>query len=288
MNKILILGVGSQKSGTTWFADSLNTSKRYAPGYTKEYHAFDTGHWFLERRDHLLCQLSKKIADGSLALDGSSASVGLLRSILFSQDYSSYFDYFRSLADANPTKTMFSDITPSYSALSSSTLSFIRGEFCKRGFTVKPVFLMRDPVERAVSSAIQIINSPVFRSSFMHCKSLDEFLVGNHFKDFFAIRGDYISTVNSLDSAFAGEGVLYEFYEHLFSADFVDKFKVFSGDDSYSPDFSKRVNDSALKKKRFAGTSVSSEVRAILRDYYSDIYLFVRNRFRDIPLSWSA
>ena len=73
-----------------------------------------------------LSLLSKKLADGSIALDGSSASVGLLRSILFSEDYSSYFNYFSSLADANPDRTIFSDITPSNSALSSDTLVYIK------------------------------------------------------------------------------------------------------------------------------------------------------------------
>lgn len=78
----------------------------------------------------------------------------------------------------------------------------------------------------------------------------------------------------------------YEFYENLFCSNFVNKFKAFSGDSSYSPDFSKRVNSSMLKKKKFAGTQVSSEVKRMLRDYYSDIYLFVRDRFRELPSSW--
>ena len=157
MNKLFILGVGSQKSGTTWFADSLLTLKNYVPGYTKEYHVFDTGHWFLERKYYLLSLLSKKLADGSIALDGSSASVGLLRSILFFEDYSSYFNYFSSLADANPDRTIFSEIAPSYSALSSDSLVYSKREFRKRGFAVRPVFFMRDPAKRAISSAIQLL-----------------------------------------------------------------------------------------------------------------------------------
>ena len=128
--------------------------------------------------------LSKKLADGSIALDGSSASVGLLRSILFFEDYSSYFNYFSSLADANPDRTIFSEIAPSYSALSSDSLVYSKREFRKRGFAVRPVFFMRDPAKRAISSAIQIINSPAFAPAFMHFDSLDKFLIENHYKDF--------------------------------------------------------------------------------------------------------
>lgn len=67
---------------------------------------------------------------------------------------------------------------------------------------------MRDPVERAISSAIQIINSPAFAPAFMHYDSLDKFLIENHCKDFFVVRGDCVSTVNALDSAFSADEIL--------------------------------------------------------------------------------
>ena len=57
--KTFLLGVGAMKSGTTWLANSLLTCEKYAQGLVKEYHIFDTGHWFTERRDRDIDYLKK-------------------------------------------------------------------------------------------------------------------------------------------------------------------------------------------------------------------------------------
>ena len=48
--------------------------------------------------------------------------------------------------------TLTGDITPSYALLDAPTLGSIRNNFAERGIAVKPVFLMRDPIERFISS----------------------------------------------------------------------------------------------------------------------------------------
>ena len=44
------------------------------------------------------------------------------------------------------------DITPSYALLSAATLGEIRDAFTQQGIPVRPVFLIRDTIERMISS----------------------------------------------------------------------------------------------------------------------------------------
>ena len=54
-----------------------------------------------------------------------------------------YYDYFTNLLDTSKAY-ITADFSPSYSALSITTLSEIKSEFSHRGIRVFPIFLMRE------------------------------------------------------------------------------------------------------------------------------------------------
>lgn len=226
LDKIFLLGVGAQRSATTWFADSLKTCTGYAHGMQKGYHAFDT-------EPHRYAAFP---------------------------DIDTYFTYWSCLAHANPEYKLFSDICPSYCTMDTYMLSYIQQEFQKRGFHLKVVFLMRDPVTRARSSLLHMMNS----------ESYDKETVKKKLQQ----TSDYASTIMHLDSILPEEDLLYQFYEEMFDDSFTSKVSTFLDNDSYAPDFSKKL-------------SVSSQ-NDLDYDYddLSKVYSFVKSRFGRIPLAW--
>ena len=226
MDKIFLLGVGAQRSGTTWFADSLKTCTGYAHGMQKGYHAFDT-------EPHRYAAFP---------------------------DIDTYFTYWSCLAHANPEYKLFSDICPSYCTMDTYMLSFIQQELKERGFHLKVVFLLRDPILRARSSLLHMINSESYDQETMK-KKLRQ-------------TSDYASTIMHLDSILPEEDLLYQFYEEMFDESFTQKVRKFLENDSYAPDFSKRLNILPVK-------TIDWEY-----DDLSKVYSFVKSRFGRIPTSW--
>ena len=105
-----------------------------------------------------------------------------------------YLDYFESIPNL-----VTGDITPNYCKLSADNYSHINGYLKERGYTVKVVFLMRDPVER-------------LWSAMQHTGNFDGYKL-----DSYHIRSRYEVTIKNLDRVF--DNVFYGFYETLFTKD---------------------------------------------------------------------
>ena len=226
LDKIFLLGVGAQRSATTWFADSLTSCQGYAYGMQKGYHAFDT-------EPHRYAAFP---------------------------DVDTYFTYWSCLAHANPEYKLFSDICPSYCTMDTYMLSYIQQEFQKRGFHLKVVFLMRDPVTRARSSLLHMMNS----------ESYDKETVKKKLQQ----TSDYASTIIHLDSIIPEEDLLYQFYEEMFDDSFTQKVRKFLRNESYAPDFSKKLSVSSVGQVDYE------------YDDFAKVYSFVKSRFGRIPSAW--
>lgn len=256
-------------------------------GLKKEYHIFDTGHWFTERRDADLCYLRRILDKNQLLLDGSSSKIAKQLTLMsFRQDYKLYFDYFESLALKNPTKTIFSDISPSYCSLSVETLKFIQTEFGKRGFRLKVIFLMRDPINRLKSSILHMISSKTFKDFSSGCVDLDIAVVKNYNHPIVRQRSDYGLTIKNSDNALKSDDILYQFYEEMFDEKFALKFGEFVGDSSYRPIFSKRRNDSKDKYQAMENITLTDSTYEKVRISLSSVYRFVEYRFGRYPDEW--
>jgi hypothetical protein len=135
MRKTFILGLGAQKSGTSWLFEYLKTLDQYAAPALKEFHVWDAVEGLHAR---LLYPLTQR-----------NTGANALR-LAMQYCHPLYFVYFRRLLSGR--KTITSDISPSYAALPLSRLEMIGNRFARAGIDTKMIFFMRDPVDRIASA----------------------------------------------------------------------------------------------------------------------------------------
>ena len=266
--RTFILGVGAQKSGTTWLFKQLIKSPRYAGGFCKEYHLFDALHvggrkeWVDGARNRVSNYPSKE------GEDFVERHVGLMMN--FYEDPTAYYDYFDSIIKADNDFSL--DITPSYSALDAEVLREIRRQFLSRDIVVKVVFLMREPVTR-LESAIKMnlrrkkaLKSAGNQEVAAKMKSL----IGSEFN---ISRSDYATTCGNIDNAFPESEIFYGFHETLFSQSEVERLGEFLNLPADLFDISQVVNRT-VKRFNYPAADV-----AALKKCVQDRYDYVSGRF---------
>ena len=278
--KVFLLGVGVQKAGTTWLHDYLHGLPESDFGFAKEYHTFDARfleayHTLqaknLERLERVIRKKQKKGFWPSPALDRQL--IDLSRLIMFCEQPQFYADYFDRLWQENPAVQLVGDITPGYSLLEAEHFDTIRKLIESRGFELKVLLVMRDPVERCYSAV---------RSDWQHKTrkaprpDLDviEMLKERYATPGFQGRTRYDRIISTLESEFSAEELYYGFYETLFSLEESKRLLTFLGlPQSRLPDFDRRVNTSRRT------TEIPAEVAGEIRDFYREAYDFCMARF---------
>lgn len=279
MTKTFLLCVGCQKGGTTWLHNYLKNHPNSQMGFRKEYHVFDALH-VPECRGFLRANVAK-------AADIFSARKLLLsrrdrENIMHAAFYANpdvYFNYFRELVSGSEKVTLTGDITPSYAALPINALREIKSELEERDFNVKVIFLMRDPVSRCVS-AMRMHRRKY--SSFERDENLE--LLDMYASPDFEIRTRYERTIHNLESVFAAEDILYDFYETLFLEETIEKIASFLSLPYVQPNFEKKLNFDKSK------VVLSEETLRKVFDYYRGTYDFVVARYGSEKISkiWSG
>lgn len=228
--KTFLLGVGAQKSGTTWVHRWLEGSEGVRMGPFKEYHVWDAA-------------TLDACRDFRRPL-WSRGAQNRLQAVMQRVPYV-YFEHFRRLLDT-PDVRLTADITPSYSGLSADTLGRIRAGFVKRGIGVKALFLMRDPVARSFSAA-RMLSDKENRLAAQAGKSVtvtaEDWLARNLQAEYMRLRSDYPATLSALNAAFRPEEIHTEFYETLFTPDGLDRLSRFLGVAGDPAKASERVNE---------------------------------------------
>lgn len=282
MEKSFLLGVGCQKGGTTWLYRYLRSHPNVSLGFTKEHHVFD------------VLYLDKTIV-GSLELNPVPLSWAILsfhigkwrrarRLATFRQDPERYFDYFQELANASASINVVGDITPTYAMLPPEGFRFIRDGLQQRGFDVKVLFLMRDPVKRCISAMRMATarkrlpaDARALGDEASHLKSLYA-TVG------FRKRTAYEQTIQSLERVFEKESILYLFYESLFQETTTRAIANFLNLPFMPADFNRRFNSSQQS------ASFDRELVQEVFEFYRPTYEFIASRFgeRAVRENWST
>ena len=123
-------------------------------GFRKEYHVFNT----LYRRNgvsnsRLFLRLEKRIRLARNNDASRDALPVLLKHMGFLQNTDNYFNYFDNLwLGGSPLITHVGDITPAYATLPAKAFEEIKTGLESRGFRIKVIFIMRDPIERCWSA----------------------------------------------------------------------------------------------------------------------------------------
>lgn len=264
--KVFLLGVGAQKAGTTWLHDYLAAAPEADFGFAKEYHVFDALTLpdcvnFRKRIARQTIRSLKKPAETWMAQ-------GKVRRAAFLADPEMYFDYFARLLQQDGIR-LTGDITPTYAGLSEETLTRIRDGFAARGITVRPVFLMRDPVERLQSMVRMSFRDRKIRPSYEQETRMMRRKLATPGEQ---LRSDYAHTIRMLDTVFGTEA-FYEFYERLFADASIRRLCDHLGIAWRTADFGTRKNVSRTEN------DLTPEDRQVFAHRYRKVYGFCGQRF---------
>ena len=276
-NKIFILGVGCQKGGTTWLHSQLQKYDNVNLGFCKEYHFFDQFYLkgIINRKERWLKSLRKNINKNPLELPDKD----ILRHLLFAQDEDAYYQYFDNLWSSDEKISIVGDITPSYSALEAEHFSRIRKKLEDRGFTVKVIFFMRDPVER-IWSAIRMKKRKRLEGGILIKESDNNLLLSSYKSYKVSGRTRYDLTILNLEQVFDQDNILYCLFEDLFTTESTSKLQGFLGFNDNR--FDANVRENVSPKKHSVDIATKKEVAT----YYREVYNFVIKRF-PIENRWS-
>ncbi len=272
-NKTMFIGIGAQKTGTTWLADYLSSHEQVCFSPIKELHYFNTKYLNVNFDKIFIKKLHQcvlNIATSTDKLRIKKAQLLLKRLEMHNND-KAYMQYFNDLINS---EKVFGEITPAYSMLDSNGFKAIREIHPK----VKFIFMMRNPIDRFWSQLRYktIIND----KSFQPLASFEEKLADEQFLK----RTDYKRTIESLISVVDNKDILYLFYEDLFSKEkgeeTVRKVTDFLEIDYVEPDFGKSINVSKPIK-------LDAHLKELALDKFGYIIEFVDQFFDgDIPKNW--
>ncbi|MGO4917734.1 sulfotransferase [Pseudogemmobacter sp. W21_MBD1_M6] len=272
MSKTFVLGIGAPKAGTTWLHAYLTSMPGFARGFQKEFHIWDAVHVPEAARF--------RVRDGSPVLSVPQ----LLRREM--QKYpSAYFDYFAALL-GQVGATHAADITPSYCALSGEQISFIYRGLMSRGFNVRIVFLMRDPVERCWSM-LRMFRADAglqkVHSNLNYSKNDNDLLLDYALSDNARVRTRYDRTLSSLEeSAVPAEHIHVGFYENMFST---SSLRALS--DFLNVPFKPELSEKKVHVSPKTG-EIEERVRAEVVRVFADVYRNVAKRMPEARTLWSG
>ena len=231
-----LLGVGAQKAGTSWLHKQLHSRPDADFGCLKEYHVHDA------RTIPALARFRRVDIRAKEPRTWIQPRTWMRQ--WFIHNPKRYTDYFTWLLRRPRFRggqiRLTGDITPSYALLSAETLEEIKINFEHRGIPVKPVFLMRDPLERLISSQRMKLRKQGLRDPAAEIETLRQRVAKGR-----GLRGDYGQTLDALDQAFGLEHCFIGLFETLFTPGTYAELCSFLGVPYEEPSWSEKINVSA-------------------------------------------
>ena len=233
---VCLLGVGAQKAGTTWLHQQLHSRKDADFGVLKEYHVHDA---------RTVPELARfRRVPMQLQRPRSWVQPRTWLRQCFIRSPGLYYDYFNWLLRrphrAGRQVRLTGDITPSYALLSADSLREIWNGFEQRGVPVRPVFLMRDPIERIISSQRMKLRKLGQRDAESELAALRRRISKGR-----GLRSNYAQTLEALDRVFGLEHCFIGLFETLFTPTSYAKLCGFLAIPYQEPAWSEKVNVSA-------------------------------------------
>jgi len=285
---------GAQKAGTSWLSRVMEKNPCFSNGGVKEWHVFNTffdsktgginyiGHDRNQQIKPTPAYIRSLVSQSpSLTSAGKTFTLTLNLATLARYNPVYYFDYFQILADQNKNLSHFGDFTPAYAMLHSTTFKFIKEQFSNRNFIVKPIFIMRDPVDRVISDYNMQLRG----------KKID-ITMG----DFLAFaksnsciqRTQYEKTLQSLAQSFKREEIYVNFFEKITSCSITQEtLHHYLGLDLNF------TLEAANTSNQFKGTilkrsELPQEIVVELKKIYHSTYSFVYKHYlANLPSKWS-
>ncbi len=205
---VFLLGVGAQKAGTSWLYQQLHSRRDADFGCLKEYHVHDA------RTVPELARFRNIRIQPNQPKTWIQPRSWLRQWFIHNPErYTDYFAWLLTRPNLRGAQIhLTGDITPSYALLSAETLQEIKTSFEQRGIPVKPVFLMRDPIERIISSQRMKLRKQGLRDAGLEVETLRKRVAKGR-----GLRSNYGQTLDALDQAFGLEHCFIGLFETLFT-----------------------------------------------------------------------
>ena len=261
-NGTFVLGLGAQKAGSSWLHAQLNRRRDAEFGFLKEYHIHDA--------------LTLPEAGFSNRRQRSLIKPRTWRRQRFIAQPQRYYDYFTSLL-RRPGIQLTGDITPSYSALSPLTLQEILANFEQREISVRPVFLMRDPIERIISSQRMQLRKQNQLNHDAEVNALRQLCMER--PERVNLRSDYGHTLMALSQIFDPSTCFIDLYERLFTPESWQRLCDVLNVPYEEPDWEQQVNVSRTD------TSIPDDVMAELGAWQAPTMAAVRQSMGHLDLA---
>jgi hypothetical protein len=277
MNRLdnLLLCVGAQKAGTSWLYSVLRHEPEIEFSRFKEVHYFDfaggVNHQMTRRTISLMAKEIDADADVLLkaVFEDFKTASNALRSVC---DDSWYCNQFQG------DKKYAADFTPEYALLKASDYERVKSLSKNQ----KIIFIMRDPVKRAIS-ALQYF----FQNRGRSISSIDESLLLTRSKSPLILPlSQYENTIKTVDAAFSPNQVLYLFYEDVMKNKAESRSQVLKFLDLPISDIEENIlhqKVNASTKEVFPRAVIDS-----LNELLKPTVEKVGERFGRVPESWLA
>ncbi len=265
---VFILGLGAQKSGTTWLHRYLAENENFCGGIAKEYHVWDA---------HDIPVMRHKKGNVLHLLRGEKKA----ERYRMQRSSDQYFNYFAALFGDGIDLT--ADITPSYSGLGPERLAFIRDQFAKRGIVTKTIILIRDPLSRIKSAVRYNLRKRNYKEGITpgvtdFIQALSQYYRSEECR----MRTAYNATISNALSVFGQSGTYIGVYESMFEPPELERLSAFCG-------VPVRQHLSEVYVKKTAGKMERDpQLDADIRDAYRDVYEFCFEKIPETGRLWSG
>ncbi|MGR3316363.1 sulfotransferase domain-containing protein [Roseovarius indicus] len=266
-----VLGLGAQKAGTSWLFSYFRTVPEIHTGFMKEYHVLDSLHVYKMRGTQ------KTLADRTIqALKKGNYQTSpcpwMLKRMAMLADTEFYYDYFEHLLLKHGGLTC--DMTPSHMALPTTAMQIVKDNFATRNIRVRPLLLMRDPVERCWSAMrMDRRNGRLEQYDDTYSESA---MLSEEFKtEKQRLRSNYAAAIKRIEQAFDETEVIYGFYETMFTNEFIQQLADSLGFDFVEPNFDVHHNVSPKTDP------LDDEVQREIVQFFKGNYRFMARKFGD-------
>ena len=261
-NGTFVLGLGAQKAGSSWLHAQLNHRRDAEFGFLKEYHIHDA--------------LTLPEAGFSNRRQRSLIKPRTWRRQRFIAQPQRYYDYFASLL-RRPGIQLTGDITPSYSGLTPTTLRTIQTCFAQREIPIRPIFLMRDPIERIISYQRMQLRKQNQLNGKTEVEALRQLCIERPVR--VTLRSDYGHTLMALTQVFEPSECFIDLYERLFTPESWQRLCDVLNIPYEEPDWELQVNVSRTD------TSIPDDVMAELGAWQAPTMAAVRQAMGHLDLA---
>ena len=289
LQKNFLLGVGLNRTGSSWLYEQIKKSPNFNKGLCKEYHVFDTV-------DIPECRGYEFTID-DLIKKRSKFRVGnfkLLKSFFSNTD--KYFDYQNSLfkTDSKHQTQLACDITLNYYMLSQNRLYEIKKQLLQRDITPKVIFTIREPISKLIGSAKVLLkfdtsiipideqsyyNTMYYTTNFVESHNIIQKIneiVEDKFENY-----DYHEILNKFQTVFDSNEFMFAFYENFFSSESIKKISDFLTVGAEHFDSSQVINQIQVEHFKMP-------VDFILKLYhhFADYYSYIYKHYPHIKPLW--